>query len=171
MHLCWKESCDCSTTYWEWNSSLLLSSAASCFSSLGGFWFVQWRASSCCWRVTANSGSGPLSCCFNMANYFGGICHLRTIKPVRSQSWHPVWSTKCGVFRQVERAVRAGQFQSQKRQKWFQMTDLSKITFTFENAQTRVPSDSFFLIFIFLACFCFQWYSWAQVDWHFKEIS
>ena len=107
-----------------------------------GFCFVQWRASSCCQRVTGNSGLGPLSCCFNMANYFEGICHLRTIKPVRSQSWHPDWSTKCGVFRQVERAVRAGQFQSQKGQKWFKMTDLSKITFTFWKCWDKSAGDS-----------------------------
>lgn len=135
---------------------------ASCFFSLGGFWFVQWRASSCCRRVTANSRSGPLSCCFNMANYFGGICHLRTIKPVRSRSWHPVWSTKCGVFRQVGRAVRTSQFQSQKGQKWFKMTDLSKITFAFGNDEIRVPADRtgpascFFFVVVFFFIFVFS---------------
>lgn len=37
-------------------------------------------------KGTANNRSRPLSCCFNMANYSGGICHLRTIKPVRLRS-------------------------------------------------------------------------------------
>lgn len=37
-------------------------------------------------KGTANNRSRPLSCYFNMANYSGGICHLRTIKPVRLRS-------------------------------------------------------------------------------------
>lgn len=106
-----------------------------------------------------------------MANYFGGICHLRTIKPVRRRSWHPVWSTKCGVFRQVERAARAGQFQSQKGQKLFQMTDLSKITFTFENAQTRGPSDSTGPVSWFFFCFVFGLFLFSTVLLHLESKS
>lgn len=60
------------------------------FSPLWGFDFSNEGHWAVAERI-GNNKSRPLSHCFNMANYFRGICHQRTIKRIRIRSWHPVW--------------------------------------------------------------------------------
>lgn len=79
--------CSHSATYWEWHVSL------------HGSYTVQFdlcnEGHSAAAEGIVNNKSRPLRDAFNMANYFGGICHLRTIKRIRIRSWHPFWGAKC----------------------------------------------------------------------------